>query len=89
MGKRTDTEHMREVTIQIPDKETVERNPALHEGEEQRTVSLQDGPAVAFTSDKVRIYDPEYDEFVPLDNSELVELLAAAYGLSGTENDDR
>jgi hypothetical protein len=85
MGERPDTEHMRGVTIQIPDKETVERNPALHEGEERRAISLQDGPAVAFTSSEVRIYDSEYDEFVPLDNSELVELLAAAYGFSGTE----
>jgi hypothetical protein len=80
---------MREVTIKIPDKEAVERNPALHEGEEQRTISLQDGPAIAFTSDEVRIYDSEYDEFVPLSNSELVELLAAAYGLSSTEINDR
>jgi len=80
---------MREVTIQIPDKEAVERKPALHEGEERRTISLRDGPAVAFTSNEVRIYDSEYDEFVPLENSELVELLAAAYGLSDIENDER
>jgi hypothetical protein len=37
----------------------------------------------------VRIYDSKYDEFVPLENSELVELLAAAYELSDTENDER
>jgi hypothetical protein len=42
---------MREVTIQIPDKEAVERKPALREEEERRTISLQDGPAVAFTND--------------------------------------
>ena len=72
---------IREVTIDVPEKEQQERRPALHESEEKRGVSLRDGPAVAFTYDGVRVYDDSYDEFVELSNRELVEVLASIYGM--------
>lgn len=80
---------MREVTIQIPEKEREERQPALHEREEHRSVSIQDGPAIAFTNNETRIYDPEWEEFVPVSHQELIELLAAAYDINGTTDNDQ
>lgn len=71
----------REVTIDVPEKERQERRPAIHESEEKRGIWLQDGPAVAFTFDGVRVYDDSYDEFVEISNRELVELLASIYGM--------
>jgi hypothetical protein len=79
---------MREVTIRIPEREPEERSPALHDREEHRSISLHDGPAIAFTTNETRIYDSNYDEFIPLSHRELVEILAAAYDIDDTPNND-
>lgn len=74
-------ESAREATIAVPEKERQERRPTIHGPDENRGVSLHDGPAIAFTYDGVRVYDDSYDEFVELSNRELVELLATIYGM--------
>lgn len=73
----------REVAVDVPAKERQERQPPLHGPEEHRSVSVQDGPAVAFTHDRVRVYDDSFDEFVELSNRELLEILARIYGMGG------
>lgn len=72
---------MTEVTVDAPEKDRQTRQPALHEADERHVTSLNDGPAVAFTRDSVRVYDSSLDEFVELKNRELAVLLASIYNL--------
>ncbi len=71
------------VSVEVPVRDITERRPAIHHGEEQRGMSLSDGPAIAFTQNAVRLYDDSFDEFVELSNVELIKLLASIYEIGG------
>lgn len=78
-GQTELAEQMVEVTVEVPYKQLQKRRPAIHEGEERRSVSLRDGPALAFTRDAVRLYDDLWDTFREFSNRELIEILARVY----------
>lgn len=71
----------REVAVSVPEKERQVRQPPLHGPEEHRSVSLQNGPVIAFTNDAVRVYDNSFEEFVELSDHELLAILARIYGM--------
>jgi hypothetical protein len=73
-----------EVTIDIPDKD-VQTRRSIHSRDEHRSISLHDGPSIAFTNNEVRLYDSDWDQFVSLSLPELVELLAAAYDVDNRD----
>lgn len=77
---------MRTVVLQVPEKEPEARR-SFHDSEEGRVISLNGGPAVAFTNEETRIYDSDLNEFVSLSNRELVELLADAYDINSQDTD--
>lgn len=82
-GQTELAEQMVEVTVKVPYKQVQERRPAIHHGEESRSVSLRDGPAIAFTRDGVRLYDSSWDTFREFSNRELIEILARVYNMDG------
>lgn len=70
----------REVTIAAPSK-TVEEQKPHRTREETKSVSLPDGPSLAFTPGAVRLYDSSQNTYRELTNAELVEILANIYGV--------
>lgn len=78
----------RTATLQIPEKEP-ETRKSFHDRDERRTISLPDGPTIAFAESVVRVYDENWNEFIPLTYRELVELLADAYNITESQTNDQ
>lgn len=70
---------MKEVTIEVPEKEPTARTAGPHNPDEHRTVSLKDGLSIAFADNEARVYDPNWDRFIQLSYEELITILGAAY----------
>lgn len=77
------------VEVEVPRGKVTERRGSLHEPEERQKVSLQDGPSIALTHRAIRVYDPDFNEFVELDLSDLTLLFARIYDMdAGSETTD-
>lgn len=84
----SDKRATRTVTLQIPEKEP-ETRKSFHDRDERRTISIPDGPTIAFTESVVRVYDDGWNEFIPLTYRELAELLSDAYTVTELQTNDQ